>query len=143
MITITAGLITRWSAKAWRRVDSDRALVRPRRARTYASSPTTPAKSNEIHGDSRALEEVDVALQSANEMLKTKLSDMSTRGSFRVDFPDLSADGWQTADAVRRLAHMDYAEVHEVLRRLHCLRSFDPAAEERRSKAMEGDDRHH
>jgi hypothetical protein len=45
-------------------------------------------------------------------MLKTRRSDIH-QVELQVDFPDLSAASWQTAERTGALAHMDYREVQK------------------------------
>jgi hypothetical protein len=55
---------------------------------------------------------IDIALRFANELLKTKQTDIH-EVALGLNFPSLSAASWQTAERTGALAHMEYAEVQK------------------------------
>ena len=111
--TITAGVLIALSLEAVRETIRDRALVREARENIRREIADN---KRQIDGEIAQMDErskrFDTALRFANDLLKTKRTEIHTM-ELRVDFPTLSGASWQTADRTGALAHMDYAEVQK------------------------------
>lgn len=113
LVTITAGILIALSLEGVRESIHDRALVREARENIHLEIADNQREvENEIKAIPARSKKIDTALQFANEMLKTRRSDIH-QVELQVDFPDLSAASWQTAERTGALAHMDYREVQK------------------------------
>ncbi len=113
LVTITAGILIALSLEGVRESLHDRALVREARENIHREIADNQREiDNEIKSMPVRSKKIDTALQFANDMLKTKRSDIH-HVELQVDFPDLSAASWQTAERTGALAHMDYREVQK------------------------------
>jgi hypothetical protein len=111
--TITAGVLIALSLEGVRESFHNRALVRE--ARENIRREITDNKrelDDEIaHMDERG-KKLDVTLRFANDLLKTKRTDIQ-QIDLGLEFPTLRAASWQTAERTGAFAHMDYAEVQK------------------------------
>jgi hypothetical protein len=113
LVTITAGILIALSLEGVRESIHDRALVREARENIQREIAYNRREvENEIKAIPARSQKVDTALRFANEVLKTRKTDIH-QVELRVDFPELTAASWQTAERTGALAHMDYAEVQK------------------------------
>lgn len=113
LITITAGILIALSLEGVRESIRDRALVREARENIHREIADNQREVDaEIKAMPARTKKVDTALQFANEILKTQHTNIHAI-ELQLDFPDLSAASWQTAERTGALAHMDYAEVQK------------------------------
>jgi hypothetical protein len=111
LVTITAGILIALSLEGVRESIRDRALVREARQNIHREIADN---KRELDGEIASMPErskkIDIALRFANELLKTKHTDIHEVG-LALNFPTLSTASWQTAERTGALAHMDYGEV--------------------------------
>jgi hypothetical protein len=113
LITITAGILIALSLEGARESMHDRALVREARENIHREIADNQREvDNEIAAMADRGKKIDLALRFANELLKTKHSDIHSV-ELGLNFPTLRAASWQTAERTGALAHMDYAEVQK------------------------------
>ncbi len=113
LITITAGILIALSLEGVRETLRDRALVREARENIHREiSDNQREVEHEITSFAKRDKNIGVALQFANEILRTRKTDIHSV-ELGVDFPDLHSASWQTAERTGALAHMDYAEVQK------------------------------
>jgi hypothetical protein len=113
LITITAGILIALSLEGVRESLRDRALVREARQNIHREIADNQREiENEVKSMPARSKKIDTALQFANEILKAKQTGIDQL-ELKLDFPDLTAAGWQTAERTGALAHMDYAEVQK------------------------------
>jgi len=113
LITVTAGIIIALSLEGVREAMHNRALVREARENIHREITDN---QREVDGEIASMAErgkrVDTALRFANELLKTKHTDIHSV-ELGLSFPTLRAASWQTAERTGALAHMDYTEVQK------------------------------
>ena len=113
LITITAGILIALSLEGARESIHDRALVHEARENIHREIADNKKEvDNEIGAMAERGKKIDVALQFANELLKTKHTEIHHL-ALELTFPTLSAASWQTAERTGAFAHMDYAEVQK------------------------------
>jgi hypothetical protein len=113
LITITAGILIALSLEGVREALHDRALVREARENIHREiADNLREVENEIKGMPDRSTKLAVALGFANQILNGKQSRLEQVG-LQLDFPELSAASWQTAERTGALAHMDYGEVQK------------------------------
>jgi hypothetical protein len=131
LITITAGILIALSLEGVRESIHDRALVREARENIHREIADNKHEvDNEISAIPARSKRLDTALRLANELLKTKHTDIA-QISLELEFPTLSPASWQTAERTGALAHMDYAEVQKYAT-LYAFQEF-LAAQQRRA----------
>jgi hypothetical protein len=137
LVTITAGILIALSLEGVRESLHDRALVREARENIRREIADNKRElDNEIVAMAERGKKIDVALRFANEMLKTKHTDINQL-SLQLDFPSLSTASWQTAERTGALAHMDYAEVQKYAS-LYSFQEFLTAQHRRALDALVG-----
>jgi hypothetical protein len=111
LVTITAGVLIALSLEGVRESLRDRTLVREARENIHREIADN---QREVEGEIKKIPErskkLAAALQFANELLKGTQTDVH-QVELQVDFPELNAASWQTAERTGALGHMDYAEV--------------------------------
>ena len=113
LVTITAGILIALSLEGVRESIHDRALVREARENIHREIADNQREvEDEIKAIPARSKKIDTALRFANEMLKTKRTDIH-QVELQLDFPELNAASWQTAERTGALAHMDYGEVQK------------------------------
>ena len=111
LITITAGILIALSLEGVRESIHDRSLVREARENIHREIADNKREvDDEIRQMPDRGKKVDAALRFANDLLKTKHTDVH-QVELGLNFPTLRAASWQTADRTGALAHMAYAEV--------------------------------
>jgi hypothetical protein len=135
LVTITAGILIALSLEGVRESIHDRALVREARENIHREIADN---QRDIQAELKAIparsKKVATALQFANEMLKTRHSDIHQL-ELGLEFPDLNAASWQTAERTGALAHMDYAEVKKYAA-LYAAQDFLAQQQRRAMEAM-------
>ena len=113
LITITAGILIALSLEGVRESIRDRALVREARQNIHREIADN---QREVNGEIKMIPErskkLAAALQLANEILNGKHTE-AHQVELQVNFPELNATSWQTAERTGALAHMDYSEVQK------------------------------
>jgi hypothetical protein len=113
LITITAGILIALSLEGVRESMRDRALVREARENIHREIGDN---QREVEGEIKRIPErskkLAAALTLANEILKGTHTEVR-QVELQVDFPELNATSWQTAERTGALAHMDYPEVQK------------------------------
>jgi hypothetical protein len=113
LVTITAGVLIALSFEGAREWRHERALVREARENIHREIADN---QREVEGELKKIPErskkLAAALQFANELLKGTPGDVH-KIELQVDFPELNAASWQTAERTGALGHMDYAEVQK------------------------------
>jgi Mg2+ and Co2+ transporter CorA len=113
LVTITTGILIALSLEGVRESIRDRALVREARENIHREIADNMREiDDEIRGMPDRARKLDTALRFANELLKSKKTDIH-QVELGLAFPTLSAASWQTAERTGALAHMDYAEVQK------------------------------
>lgn len=113
LVTITAGILIALSLEGVRESIRDRALVREARENIHREIADNQREvENEIKAIPARSKKVETALQLANEILNGKHTE-AHQVELQVDFPELNATSWQTAERTGALAHMDYTEVQK------------------------------
>jgi len=113
LITITAGILIALSLEGVRESIHDRSLVREAREKIHREIADNKREvDDEIRQMPDRGKKVDAALRFANDLLKTKHTDVH-QVELGLNFPTLRSASWQTADRTGALAHMDYAEVQQ------------------------------
>lgn len=113
LLTITAGVLIALSLEGVLEWNHHRSLVRQAKA-TIAREIADNKRALDDHlarSDERAAD-VETSLRLANELLKTKKSDIR-KFQLNFHFPSLGAAGWQSAERTGALAHMDYSDVQQ------------------------------
>lgn len=114
LITITAGILIALSLEGVRETLRERALVREARENIHREIADN---QREVEGEIKKIPErstkLAAALKLANEILKGKHTGEAHQVELQVDFPELNATSWQTAERTGALAHMNYAEVQK------------------------------
>jgi hypothetical protein len=111
LLTITAGVLIALSLEGLLEWNHHRLLVREARATmTREITENKSALDRHLAGGNERAKDVDTSLQLANDLLKTKKSDIrELQLSFHA--PSFSAAGWQSAERTGAVAYMEYADV--------------------------------
>ncbi len=141
LVTITAGILIALSLEGVRESIHDRALVREARENIHREIADNQREvDDEIDAMPERGKKLDTALRFANELLKTKRTEVHSARAWSSSFPTLSAASWQTAERTGALAHMDYAEVQKYAT-LYAFQDFLIAQHRRALDTLIGGDR--